>query len=64
MSSQCTHICNRIHKPYTDQIIRKHFLPNITLNIMEYKIWKREVTKFQDAVHMDCIQSAINDGID
>ena len=47
-----------------NQITRMHYIPNITLNIMEYKNRKTEVTAIQDAVYMDCIQSAIDEGID
>ena len=53
-----------IHKPYADQITRMHFLPNVTINVKEYKNGKTEVTKFQDAVYMDCVQSAIDEEID
>lgn len=49
---------------YTDQITRMHFLPNVTINVTEYKNGKTEVTKLKDAMFMDCVQSAIDEGID
>jgi len=59
-----------INKPYSNGIQRIHFLPNITHKITEYKTNKRNnttttaVTKFQDAVYMDCVRSAKRNGID
>jgi hypothetical protein len=53
-----------IHKPYADQITRIHFLLNITHNIAEDKNGRTEVTKFQDVVYMDCVRSAVDEGID
>ncbi len=49
---------------YTDQITRMHFLPNVTINVTEYKNGKTEVTKLKDSMFMDCVQSAIDEGID
>ncbi len=51
-----------ISKPY--HIERIHFLPNITHKITEHKMNKTEVTTIQDTAYMDCVQSAMQRGIE
>ena len=54
-------------KPYSNRIERIHFLPNITHNITEHKLGKREITtttKNQDTAYMDCVRSAVRKDID
>ncbi len=41
-----------IHKLYADQITRMYFLPDITINVTEYKNGKTKVTKLKDTVYM------------